>query len=96
MKIFWCDDDTSYLILYGRVLWRSVIKPYNSMEQSPSWQANNSSDGQEIPRILWNPRLHYCVHKNPPLVPIMSLLGQIHMFTPYFFKKYFDRPIMYA
>ena len=24
------------------------------MEQSPSWEANRSSDGQEIPPIVWN------------------------------------------
>jgi hypothetical protein len=27
----------------------------NSMEQSPSWEANRSSATQEIPRVLWNP-----------------------------------------
>jgi hypothetical protein len=29
------------------------------MEQSPSWQTNNSSDGQEIPLIVWNPRVFF-------------------------------------
>jgi len=39
----------------------------NSMERSPSSEADSHSLGQEIPTFL-NPNVRYCVHKSPSLV----------------------------
>ena len=45
-----------YSSLYVFII--KMMEYYNSMVQSPSWEAKRSSASQEIPYVLRNPKVH--------------------------------------
>ena len=65
-----------YDILFSYLLFIYLLT--YSLQQSPSWEANRFSANQVIPRILWNPKVHYRFYKCSLPVPILSQLNPLY------------------
>jgi len=57
-----------------------------SIQQSPSSEANRFSVSQEIPSILWNPKLLHCIKKFSPPVHNLSQINPVHATQQHFLK----------
>jgi hypothetical protein len=71
----------TYLLTY--LLTHSLT---HSMEHSSFREASHFAASQEIPRILWNLKIHYLIHKCPQPVSILSQLNPVHNPTSHLLK----------
>jgi hypothetical protein len=60
------------------------------MELSPFAEAANCEATQELPSILWNPKVHYRDHKRHPQIPILSQIDPVHTTSFYLYKIHFN------
>jgi len=60
------------------------------MVHSLYWEAYSRRAGQEIPRILWNPKVHYCLHKSSQLISSLRQMNPVNTYPTCFSKSPFN------
>ena len=71
-------------MLVTAILW-IALKLFSCILTSMEQKLTSFAANQEIPHILWNPKVRYHTHKRPPRVPILSQLHPVPI-TPSHFK----------
>ena len=80
---YWIQCAVQMNMYLQRTLITYLLTPWSRVlfEKLTGFAAN-----QEIPRILWYPKVHYHTHKRPPPVPILSQLHPVPTTLSHFLK----------
>jgi hypothetical protein len=72
----------SYLSLPRLICTRRDQHDISCTHWMKSWKVHSRSANEEIIPLLWNPRIHYCIHRSPPLDSVLSQMNPVHILTP--------------
>jgi hypothetical protein len=68
----------------------AIFLPYFLTYLGHSWETANCAATQEVPSILWKPKVHYRVHKNSPLLPMLNQIDPMRTIPSYLSKIHFN------
>jgi hypothetical protein len=79
----WSWSGRDYFKHYGWQFWHKCSHTYFLRESvSPSWEANQFSASHKVLHILWNPKVHYYIHKWRPYIQCMKTGLTLNTFLP--------------
>jgi hypothetical protein len=61
-----------------------------SMVQDIIWKVTVTQHVEKYPAVLWNPKVHYRVHKSSPVDPILSQLNPVRPIDPFLRKVHLN------
>jgi hypothetical protein len=88
ITLSWCVHCWPYCMAYYTLVQHFYVT--NIMEQRSYWEADSCLAGQQIIRLLWNPKLYYRVCRSTPLGSIVGQINPFRVLTPYLFKIHFN------
>jgi hypothetical protein len=83
IQLYWnvaidVTDNRNHVDFEPKYTARRVKSTTNSMEHNPLRDANSHSESQEIPRFLYNPKIHYPAYESP-LLKQMATYEHYHL-----------------